>query len=88
MSYSIPDKCSKIRQGGKRSYYITCRSYWTCPNGVPKANCCKRGYRFDHKAKDCVLDTAGICNDDCPPVEKTHKSSKLPLIANAGFIRD
>ena len=70
------DKCSKVKPGQKRSYYITCRSYWTCPKGVPEPHCCKQGYRFDHQLKECVLDPNGECTDPCPPVEKKYKTSK------------
>ena len=70
------DKCAKIKPGEKRSYYITCRSYWTCAKGVPEPHCCAQGFRFDHLHKECVMDVNGECNDPCPPVVKKYVSSK------------
>ena len=73
----ITDKCSKIKSGGKRAYHKTCRSYWTCPKGIPIPNCCAKGYRFDHHQNECVLDPEGACTDACPPDENTFiKTSK------------
>ena len=65
----VSDLCIDLAPGQKRAYYISCRSYWQCYNGIPRAACCPDGQRFNSLLNVCEKDVEGICNVPCPPMK-------------------